>query len=75
MVSNRYKVVQPAEVLEFYRDLTDAGGFRFSINWLSPERLQQMSRSCWAATVLTTASNEPTFSYSALIDALSVMST
>ena len=27
VVSNRYKVVQPAEVLEFYRDLTDAGGF------------------------------------------------
>ncbi len=27
VVSNRFKVVQPAEVLEFYRDLTDAGGF------------------------------------------------
>jgi len=26
LVSNRYKVVQPAEVLEFYRDLIDASG-------------------------------------------------
>ncbi len=27
VVSNRYKVVQPHEVLEFYRDLVEAGGF------------------------------------------------
>ena len=27
VVSPRYKVVQPAEVLEFYRDLVEAGGF------------------------------------------------
>lgn len=27
VVSNRYKVVQPADVLEFYRDLVSAGGF------------------------------------------------
>ncbi len=27
VVSNRYKVVQPHDVLEFYRDLTQAGGF------------------------------------------------
>ncbi|RTL52457.1 MAG: DUF932 domain-containing protein [Rhodocyclaceae bacterium] len=27
VVSHRYKVVQPAEVLEFYRDLVSAGGF------------------------------------------------
>jgi phage/plasmid-like protein (TIGR03299 family) len=27
VVSSRYKVVQPAEILEFYRDLTDIGGF------------------------------------------------
>jgi len=27
VVSNRYKVVQPREVLEFYRDLVEAGGF------------------------------------------------
>lgn len=27
VVSNRYKVVQPKEVLEFYRDLVSAGGF------------------------------------------------
>lgn len=27
VVSNRYKVVQPHDVLEFYRDLTAAGGF------------------------------------------------
>jgi phage/plasmid-like protein (TIGR03299 family) len=28
VVSNRYKVVQPHDVLEFYRDLTQAGGFQ-----------------------------------------------
>ena len=28
VVSNRYKVVQPREVLEFYRDLVDVGGFK-----------------------------------------------
>ena len=27
VVSERYKIVQPYEVLEFYRDLVDAGGF------------------------------------------------
>ncbi|AGZ28373.1 DUF932 domain-containing protein [Burkholderia pseudomallei] len=27
VVSSRYQVVQPAEILEFYRDLTAAGGF------------------------------------------------
>ena len=27
VVSNRYQVVQPSEVLEFYRDLVDIGGF------------------------------------------------
>jgi phage/plasmid-like protein (TIGR03299 family) len=27
VVSNRYQVVQPAEILEFYRDLTAVGGF------------------------------------------------
>lgn len=27
VVSSRYKVVQPGEVLEFYRDLTEVGGF------------------------------------------------
>jgi len=26
-VSERYQVVQPAQILDFYRDLTDAGGF------------------------------------------------
>ncbi|KXS31660.1 MAG: hypothetical protein AWT59_2219 [Candidatus Gallionella acididurans] len=28
VVSNRYQVVQPREVLEFYRDLVDVGGFQ-----------------------------------------------
>lgn len=28
VVSDRYKVVQPREVLEFYRDLVEAGGFK-----------------------------------------------
>lgn len=27
VVSSRYQVVQPSEILEFYRDLTDVGGF------------------------------------------------
>ncbi|MDP9154403.1 MAG: DUF932 domain-containing protein [Pseudomonadota bacterium] len=27
VVSSRYRVVQPAEILEFYRDLTEVGGF------------------------------------------------
>jgi phage/plasmid-like protein (TIGR03299 family) len=27
VVSQRYQVVQPAEILEFYRDLTEVGGF------------------------------------------------
>lgn len=27
VVSNRYQVVQPEEILEFYRDLTEVGGF------------------------------------------------
>ena len=27
IVSSRYKVVQPAEILEFYRDLTEVGGY------------------------------------------------
>ena len=27
VVSSRYQVVQPAEILEFYRDLTEVGGF------------------------------------------------
>lgn len=27
VVSQRYKVVQPAEILEFYRDLTEVSGF------------------------------------------------
>jgi hypothetical protein len=26
-VSNRYQVVQPREILEFYRDLTEISGF------------------------------------------------
>jgi phage/plasmid-like protein (TIGR03299 family) len=28
MVSDRYRVVQPVEVLEFFRDLTEAGGYQ-----------------------------------------------
>lgn len=28
VVSKRFQVVQPAEILEFYRDLTEAGGFQ-----------------------------------------------
>lgn len=27
VVSSRYQIVQPAEILEFYRDLTEVGGF------------------------------------------------
>jgi phage/plasmid-like protein (TIGR03299 family) len=28
VVSKRFQVVQPSEILEFYRDLTEAGGFK-----------------------------------------------
>ncbi len=28
MVSQRYQVVQPREILEFYRDLTEVSGFQ-----------------------------------------------
>lgn len=28
IVSNRYQIVQPADVLEFYRDLTEVGGYQ-----------------------------------------------
>lgn len=43
VVSNRYKVVQPADVLEFYRDLTEAGGFE-----LETAGVLKAGRKIWA---------------------------
>lgn len=43
VVSDRYKVVQPGEVLEFYRDLTEAGGFQ-----LETAGVMQGGKKFWA---------------------------
>ncbi|QYR52877.1 DUF932 domain-containing protein [Lysobacter soyae] len=43
VVSNRYKVVQPSEVLEFYRDLTEVGGFE-----LETAGVLRQGRKFWA---------------------------
>ncbi len=43
VVSNRYKVVQPGEVLEFYRDLTEVGGFK-----LETAGVLRQGRKFWA---------------------------
>ena len=43
VVSNRYKVVQPREVLEFYRDLVSAGGFE-----LETAGVLKQGRKLWA---------------------------
>lgn len=39
VVSQRYKVVQPSEILEFYRDLTDVSGFALETAGESPRVL------------------------------------
>ncbi len=43
VVSNRYQVVQPREVLEFYRDLVDMGGFQ-----LETAGVLKSGRKIWA---------------------------
>lgn len=43
VVSNRYQVVQPREVLEFYRDLVDMGGFQ-----LETAGVLKSGRKLWA---------------------------
>ena len=43
VVSDRYKVVQPAEVLEFYRDLVSVGGFE-----LETAGILKSGRKLWA---------------------------
>jgi len=43
VVSDRYKIVQPGEVLEFYRDLTEAGGFQ-----LETAGVMQGGKKFWA---------------------------
>jgi len=43
VVSRRFEVVQPSEILEFYRDLTDAGGFE-----LETAGVLKKGRKLWA---------------------------
>lgn len=43
VVSNRYQVVQPAEILEFYRDLTEVSGFE-----LETAGVMKAGRKLWA---------------------------
>lgn len=43
VVSSRYQVVQPAEILEFYRDLTEVGGFE-----LETAGVLKAGRKLWA---------------------------
>ena len=43
VVSQRYQVVQPREVLEFYRDLTESSGFE-----LETAGILKGGRKCWA---------------------------
>lgn len=43
VVSKRYKVVQPREILEFYRDLTEIAGFE-----LETAGVLKGGRKCWA---------------------------
>lgn len=43
VVSNRYQIVQPREVLEFYRDLTEASGYE-----LETARVLKGGRKFWA---------------------------
>nr|WP_198983243.1 DUF932 domain-containing protein [Herbaspirillum sp. ASV7] len=43
VVSNRYNVVQPREILEFYRDLTEVAGFE-----LETAGVLKGGRKCWA---------------------------
>lgn len=44
MVSNRYKVVQPREILEFYRDLTEDAGFELETAGVRGRKLWALAR-------------------------------
>lgn len=62
VVSNRYKVVQPLEILEFYRDLTEQAGFELETAGVLKE-----GRKLWALArtgqSMTLASNDITHGY------------
>ena len=55
VVSSRYQVVQPREILEFYRDLTDVGGFE-----LETAGVLKDGKKLWALYILFRVS-EPHF--------------
>ena len=68
MVSSRYKVVQAAEILEFYRDLTEVGGYEQErASPPGPELTQlrdcsfdrRRSSSKYSHTRVTTSANAP----------------
>ncbi len=53
VVSSRYKVVQPSEILEFYRDLTEVGGFELETAGVLKEgrKLWALARTGQSATL------------------------
>ncbi|MGT2430356.1 DUF932 domain-containing protein [Cupriavidus basilensis] len=53
VVSSRYQVVQPSEILEFYRDLTEVGGFELETAGVLKEgrKLWAMARTGQSATL------------------------
>ncbi|WP_186140891.1 DUF932 domain-containing protein [Burkholderia gladioli] len=53
VVSARYQVVQPAEILEFYRDLTEVGGFQLETAGVLKEgrKLWALARTGQSATL------------------------
>jgi len=53
VVSSRYQVVQPAEILEFYRDLTEVGGFELETAGVLKEgrKLWALARTGQSATL------------------------
>lgn len=53
VVSARYQVVQPSEILEFYRDLTEVGGFRLETAGVLKEgrKLWALARTGQSATL------------------------
>ncbi|CAG9241803.1 Mycobacteriophage Barnyard protein gp56 [Burkholderia diffusa] len=53
VVSSRYQVVQPAQILEFYRDLTEVGGFQLETAGVLKEgrKLWALARTGQSATL------------------------
>ncbi len=53
VVSSRYQVVQPSEILEFYRDLTEVGGFQLETAGVLKEgrKLWALARTGQSATL------------------------